>query len=57
MIRALIDTPLEQTAVEHYLFDLEYSVGKVSEIFGMSEDAARKIHDDYKATFLPRNNE
>lgn len=55
MTRTLIDTPLKRIAVEHYLFDLEYSVEKVSEIFGMSEDAVKKIHDDYKAAFLPRS--
>lgn len=55
MTRTLIDTPLERVAVEHYLFDLEYSVEKVSEIFGMSEDAVKKIHDDYKASFLTRS--
>lgn len=55
MTRTLIDTSLEQVAVEHYLFDLEYSVEKVSEIFGMSEDTVKKIHDDYKASFSPRS--
>lgn len=53
MTRALIDIPLKKIAVEHYLFDLGYSVEKVSEIFAMSEDAVRKIHDSYKAAFLP----
>lgn len=55
-MRTLIDIPLERTAVEHYLFDLGYSVEKVSEIFGMSENTVREIHDDYKAAFLPRSN-
>lgn len=56
MTRILTDIPLEKIAVEHYLFDLEYSVEKVSEIFGMSEDTVRKIHDEYKEAFLPRSN-
>lgn len=55
MIQKLIDIPLKRISIEHYLFDLEYSVEKVSEIFGMSEDAVRKIHDEYKAAFLPRS--
>lgn len=56
MMRTLIDTPLERIEVEHYLFDLGYSVEKVSEIFDMSENTVRKIHDDYKAAFLPGAN-
>lgn len=55
-MRTLIDIPLERTAIEHYLFDLGYPVEKVSEIFGMSENTVRKIHDDYKAAFLPGAN-
>lgn len=54
-MRTLIDTPLEQTAIEHYLFTLGYSVEKVSEIFDISENTVRKIHDDYKAASLPRS--
>lgn len=56
MMRKLTDIPLEKIAVEHYLFDLECSVEQVSKIFDMSEDAVRKIHDDYKAVSLPRSN-
>lgn len=48
MTRRPSDVTLEKAAVEHYLFDLGYPVGKVSEIFGMDEDHVRKIHDDYK---------
>ena len=55
MTRKITDIPLERTAVEHYLFDLGYSVEKVSEIFDMSEDTVKEIHDDYKAAFLPRS--
>lgn len=52
MTRKLHDMPLEQIAVEHYLFDLDYPVGKVSEIFGMDEDTVRAIHDDYNKYIL-----
>lgn len=55
-MRTLIDIPLERTAIEHYLFDLGYPVEKVSEIFDMSENTVREIHDGYKAAFLPRSN-
>lgn len=48
MTRRLHDVPLERIAVEHYLFDLEYPVEKVSEIFEMDEDLVQKIHDGYK---------
>ena len=52
MTRKLVDVPLERIAVQHYLFDLGYSVEKVSEIFGMGEDTVREIHDSYKEAFL-----
>lgn len=51
-MRTLTDIQLEQIAIEHYLFNLGYSVEKVSEIFDMSENTVRKIYDDYKAAFL-----
>lgn len=54
MMQKFIDIPLIRVAVEHYLFDLGYSVEKVSEIFDISEDAVRKIYDDYKAMFHPK---
>lgn len=56
MTRKLYDVPLEQIAVEHYLFDLGYPVETVSEIFGMDEDLVREVHDNYKTAFLPRSN-
>lgn len=55
MVRKLIDVPVERIIVEHYLFDLEYSVEKVSEILDMDEDVVRKIHDNYVMAFLPRS--
>ena len=48
MMRTLIDIQLEQIAVEHYLFDLGYSVEKVSEIYDMDEESVRKIYREYK---------
>lgn len=55
MTRAPIDIPLEKIAVEHYLFDLGYSVEKTSEIFDMNEDAVRRIYDDYRSVSFPRS--
>lgn len=46
MTRRLHDVHLERMAVEHYLFDLEYPVEKVSEIFDMDEKSVREIYDD-----------
>lgn len=59
MTRTLKDVPIKRIAVEHYLFDLGYSVEVVSEIFGMDEDLVREIHDNYMRSFMPtrRNNE
>lgn len=53
MTRRLYDVPLEQIAVEHYLFDLECSVEEVSEIFDMDESLVRGIHDNYEKNILP----
>lgn len=48
MTRKLNDVPIERLMVEHYCFDLGYSIEKVSEITEMDEESVRKIHDDYK---------
>lgn len=53
MTRKLHDVPLEQIAVEHYLFDLGYPVEKVGEIFGMDESLVRKVYDNYRKYILP----
>lgn len=53
MTRKLYDVPLEQIAVEHYLFDLGYPPEKVSKIFGMDEESIRKIYDNYRRSILP----
>lgn len=53
MTRKLNDVPLSTIGVEHYLFDLEYPVEKVSEIYDMDEESVRKIYLDYKKHTLP----
>lgn len=53
MTRKLNDVPLETVCVEHYLFDLGYSVEKVSEIYDMDEESVRKIYCNYKRYTLP----
>lgn len=57
MTRRLQDVPLEQIAIEHYLFDLGQSVEKTAEIFELDEGYVRKIHDNYKKAFLTWRNE
>ena len=52
-MRKLTDVNLERLVVEHYLFDLEYPVEKVSEILDMDEESVRKISDDYRRLILP----
>lgn len=53
MKHKLIDMPLEQLAIEHYLFDLEYPPEKVSEILGVDENLVKEIHDKYIRTYTP----
>lgn len=55
MTHKLQDVPVETLMVEHYLFDLGQSVEKTAEILSMDEGYVRKVHDDYKASFLPRS--
>lgn len=55
MTHKLYDVPIERIAVEHYLFDLDLPVEKTAEVLGEDEEYVRKIHDDYKALFLPRS--
>ena len=57
MMRTLIDIPLEQTAIEHYLFDLGYSVEKVSEIFDMNEAYVRDIYEARARLTIPQRND
>lgn len=44
MSHKLIDVPLSQLLVEHYLFDLGQSVEKTAEILDMDEETVRQIH-------------
>lgn len=53
MKHKLIEIPIEQLAVEHYLFDLEYPIGKVSEILDVDENLVKEIHDRYTRTYIP----
>lgn len=53
MTHKLHDVPIEQLAVEHYLFDLDQSVEKTAEILDMDEEHVRKIHDDYMKLTTP----
>lgn len=49
----LIEIPIEQLAIEHYLFDLEYPIEKVSEILDVDENLVKEIHDKYIRTYIP----
>lgn len=53
MTRGLYGVPIVQMAIEHYIFDLGYSVETVSEISGMDEESVRKIYDDCKKYKTP----
>lgn len=53
MKHKLIEIPIEQLAIEHYLFDLEYPTEKVSEILDVDENLAKEIHDKYIRTYTP----
>lgn len=45
MAYKLSDTPLMTTLVEHYLFDLGYSVEKVSEIVDVDKETINEIYE------------
>lgn len=45
MTRKLHDIDLEQALAEHYLFDLGYSVAKVSEILDTDEAYVRDVYE------------
>lgn len=49
----LIEIPIEQLAIEHYLFDLEYPIEKVSEILDVDENLVKEIHDKYIRVYTP----
>lgn len=46
MTRKPNDVPLERLLIEHYLFDLDQSVGKTSEILNMDENTVRRIYQE-----------
>lgn len=57
MKHKLIEIPIEQLAIEHYLFDLEYPIEKVSEILDVDKNIVKEIHDKYIRTSISgRNN-
>lgn len=45
MTRKLYDVDLEQAVTEHYLFDLDYPVAKVSEILDIDEAYVRDVYE------------
>ena len=51
MNHKLIEIPIEQLAIEHYLFDLGYPIEKVSEILDADENLVKEIHDKYIRTY------
>lgn len=53
MKHKLIEIPIEQLAIKHYLFDLEYPIEKVSEILDVDENLVKEIHDQYIRTYTP----
>lgn len=53
MKHKLIEIPIEQLAIEHYLFDLEYPIEKVSEILDVDENLVKEIHDKYLMAYIP----
>lgn len=53
MKHKLIEIPVEQLAIEHYLFDLEYPIEKVSEILDVDENLVKEIHGKYIRTCTP----
>lgn len=53
MNHKLVEVPIEQLAIEHYLFDLEYPIEKVSEILDVDKNLVKEIHDKYIRTSIP----
>jgi hypothetical protein len=49
----LVEIPIEQLAIEHYLFDLEYPIEKVSEILDVDKNLVKEIHDKYIRSSIP----
>lgn len=58
MTRKLYDVGLDQAVAEHYLFDLGYSIPKVSEILDMNEAYVRDVYEARARLTIPqRRNE
>lgn len=53
MTHKLHDVPIEQPAVEHYLFDLYQLFEKTSETLDTDEEHVREAHDDYMKLTSP----
>lgn len=53
MTRKLHDISLDQAVAEHYLFDLDYPVTKVSEILDMNEAYVRDIYESRARLTIP----
>ena len=53
MKHKLIEIPIERLVIEHYLFDLEYPIEKVSEILDVDENLVKEIHDKYLRMYIP----
>lgn len=54
MARKLYDASLDQAVAEHYLFDLDYPVTKVSEILDMDEAYVRDIYETRARLTIPQ---
>lgn len=53
MKHKLVEIPIEQLVIEHYLFDLGYPPEKVSEILGVDENIVKEIHDRCIRMYAP----
>ena len=53
MTHKLHDVSLDQAVAEHYLFDLDYPVTKVSEILDMDEAYVRDIYETRARLTIP----
>lgn len=54
MTRKLYDISLDQVMAEHYLFDLGYSIAKVSEILDMNEAYVRDVYEARARLTIPQ---
>lgn len=54
MTRKLYDVSLDRAMAEHYLFDLDYPVAKVSEILDMDEAYVRDVYEARTRLTVPQ---